>query len=58
VVPDRPLGGGEHLGELGDARRALAQEEDDLRPDDVRERAQLLGVLDDENVVGFVVDEV
>jgi hypothetical protein len=58
VVPDRPLGGRERLGELGDARRPLAQEEDDLRPNDVGERTELLRVLDDEDVLRVVVDEV
>ena len=55
VVGDRPLGEADLLGELGRRRRPLAQERDDPQPDVVGERAQLLGLGDDEDVVGLVV---
>jgi hypothetical protein len=55
VVRDRALCQPDVPGELGRRRRAVAQEGDDLEPHVVGERSQLLGLGDDEDVVGLVV---
>jgi hypothetical protein len=55
VVSNRSLRQPDLLGELGRRRRTLAQERDDPQPDVVGECAQLLGLGDDEDVVGLVV---
>ena len=55
MVRDRALREPDLPGELGRRRRPLAQERDDLEPDVVGERAELLGLGDDEDVVGLVV---
>ena len=55
VVRDRALREPDVLGELGRRRRPLAQDRDDPEPDVVGERAQLLGLGDDEDVVRLVV---
>ena len=55
VVADRALRGLERGRELGRARRALAQQHHDARAERVAERAKLLRVLDDEDVVELVV---
>ena len=55
MVRDRPLREPDLLGELGRRRRPLAQEGDDPEPHVVGERAQLLGLGDDEDVIGLVV---
>ena len=55
VMPDRPLRHLERGGELGRARRALAQQRDDARASVLGERAELLGILNDEDVVELVV---
>jgi hypothetical protein len=57
VVSDRAFGDAHRLGELRRRGRALAQEHHDARTRDTAERAQLLRVADDEDVVGFVVGE-
>ena len=55
VVRDRALREPDALGELGRRRRPLTQDGDDPEPDVVGERAQLLGLGDDEDVVRLVV---
>jgi hypothetical protein len=55
VVRDRPLREPDALGELGRRRRPFTQDRDDPEPDVVGERTQLLGLGDDEDVVGLVV---
>ena len=55
MVGDRPLREADLLGELGRRRRAVTQDRDDPQADVVGERAQLLGLRDDEDVVGLVV---
>jgi hypothetical protein len=56
-MPDGSLGHPEFEGELLDRARALAEEGDDRGAEVVGERAQLVTLADDENVVGFVVGE-
>ena len=55
VVRDRALREPDVLGELGRRGRPLTQDRDDPEPDVVGERAQLLRLGDDEDVVGLVV---
>ena len=55
MVRDRALREPDLPGELRRRRRAFAEEGDDLEPDVVGERAELLGLGDDEDVVGLVV---
>jgi hypothetical protein len=55
VVRDRALREADVLGELGRRRRLLTQNRDDPEPDVVGERAELLGLGDDEDVVRLVV---
>ena len=55
MVRDRALREPDVLGELGRRRRPLTQDRDDPKPDVVRERTQLVGLGDDEDVVGLVV---
>ena len=55
MVRDRALREPDVLGELGRRRRPLTQDRDDPEPDVVGERAQLLGLGDDEDVVRLVV---
>ena len=55
MVRDRALREPDLPGELRRRRRALAEEGDDLEPNVVGERAELLGFGDDEDVVGLVV---
>ena len=52
---DRALREPDVLGELGRRRCPLTQDRDDPEPDVIGERAQLLGLGDDEDVVGLVV---
>ena len=55
MVCDRALREPDLAGELRRRRRPLAQEGDDPEPHVVGERTQLLGLGDDEDVVGLVV---
>jgi hypothetical protein len=55
VVRDGALRQPDLLGELGGRLRALAQQGDDLDSDVVRERAEPVGLRDDEDVVRLVV---
>lgn len=55
MMGDRPFGEADLLRELGGGGGTLAQERDDPQADVVGERAQLLGLRDDEDVVGLVV---
>lgn len=55
MVRDRALREPDVLGELGRRRRPLTQDRDDPEPDVVGERAQLLGLGDDKDVVRLVV---
>ena len=55
MVRDRALREADVLGELGRRRRPLTEDRDDSEPDVVGKRAQLLGLGDDEDVVGLVV---
>jgi hypothetical protein len=55
VVRDRPLGEPDRLGQLRRRRRPFAEDRDDLSPDVVGERTELLRVGDDEDVVRVVV---
>ena len=52
---DRALREPDVLGELGRRRRPLTEDRDDPEPDVVGERAQLLGLGDDKDVVRLVV---
>ena len=55
VMSDRSLRRLQHARELGRAGRALPQERDDPSAEGIRERAQLLRLVDDEDVVEVVV---
>jgi hypothetical protein len=55
-MTDCPFRRRECGGELGDARCALANQQDDTCSDVVGEGAKLLGVLDDEDVVRVIVE--
>ena len=55
MVGDCPLREPDLRGELGRRRGAVAQDGDDAQADVVGERAQLLGLGDDEDVVRLVV---
>ena len=55
VVADSALRRLERDGELAGARGSLAQQHHDARPEGVTEGAELLRILDDEDVVELVV---